>query len=78
MHENEDIAIEFMAAGNAVSKDARSFDQDTKDEDWRKYLVNTALSQRLRAVNSARQQGPKRLGDDSHRSEGEDGDEVAV
>jgi len=43
-----------------------------EEEDWRKYLVNTALNRRLRAVHGYMNSGPRKDGDDGG------GDEVAV
>jgi len=71
--------LRMMASGNAVSNDARSSSHDPKEEDWRAYLVNTALNRRLRAVNDARQHGPRKLdGTEEAGAAGADGDEVAV
>lgn len=72
--------LRMMASGNAVSNDARSSGHDLRDEDWRAYLVNTALNRRLRGVNDARQHGPRKFGDGTEEAgaAGADGDEVAV
>ena len=54
---------------------------DAGDEDWRKYLVNTSLSRRLKAVQDAQRMGPRGnlLGATlEDEPEGEHGDEVAV
>jgi len=60
--------LQIMPAGEEIADDT-----GVDDEDWRKYLVNSALNKRLRAVQGYMNAGPR-------SSEGGDdgGDEVAV
>ena len=58
-----------------MPSDLQETADDDDEEDWRKYLVNTALMKRLKAVNDAKISGGPR-----HQTpdDGQGGDEVAV
>jgi len=65
--------LQIMPAGEQIADDT------VDDEDWRKYLVKTALNKRLRAVQGYMNAGPRSPeGGHRHRDDDDGGDEVAV